>query len=249
MNQIQLFPLGCTEACAYAAKFLYQSGISMVDHPSPEITHLLLDAPSFQSDGTLRGGQQLAPLLRMMPHNVTIIGGNLSNNILSDYKCIDLLKDEEYLAKNAAITAECALQKAAEQMSVTFAHCPILIIGWGRIGKCLSTLLSALHANVTVAARKPSDRAMLRALGFQAIDTSQLPQSLARFRVAFNTVPEKIVTCTAASSYPDCIKIDLASKPGIECGDVIHAKGLPGVCAPESSGRLMAETILRQIKR
>ena len=41
------------------------------------------------------------------------------------------------------------------------------------------------------------------------------------------------------------IKIDLASCPGMDAPDVIWARGLPGKDAPETSGELIARTILR----
>ena len=41
------------------------------------------------------------------------------------------------------------------------------------------------------------------------------------------------------------MKIDLASEKGLGGEDVIWARGLPGIHAPESSGRLIAETCLR----
>jgi dipicolinate synthase subunit A len=78
---------------------------------------------------------------------------------------MDLLKDPHYLAKNAAITAECALKVAAPYLKTTFSESPTLILGWGRIGKCLARLLSARNCPVSVAARKESDRAMLEAFG------------------------------------------------------------------------------------
>ena len=48
-----------------------------------------------------------------------------------------------------------------------------------------------------------------------------------------------------AHCLEDCVKIDLASKPGIEDEDVIIARGLPGIHFPESSGKLIADTLLR----
>ena len=45
------------------------------------------------------------------------------------------------------------------------ADCKVLVIGWGRIGKCLAALLKGLEADVTVVARKETDRAILHALG------------------------------------------------------------------------------------
>jgi hypothetical protein len=43
----------------------------------------------------------------------------------------------------------------------------------------------------------------------------------------------------------DCVKIELASKDGMEGDDIIIARGLPGIHLPESSGELIAETFLR----
>ena len=43
----------------------------------------------------------------------------------------------------------------------------------------------------------------------------------------------------------DCLKIDLASLPGMDGSDVIVARGLPNLEAPESSGHLIAKTVLR----
>ena len=42
--------------------------------------------------------------------------------------------------------------------------------------------------------------------------------------------------------------MDLASKKGIAGNDVIWARGLPGIHAPEESGALIARTILDLLK-
>ena len=44
---------------------------------------------------------------------------------------------------------------------------------------------------------------------------------------------------------PGCVKLELASSPGMEGSDIIQARGLPGKMAPESSGKLIARTVLR----
>ena len=245
MASILIYPMGTTAACGYAAKELKLSGLPLTDHPSPEVTHLLLDVPSFGADGSLRGGGDIHSLLRMLPENCCVIGGNLNHPALAGKQCIDLLKNPMYLAKNAAITAECALQVAYPKMDFLFCGAPCLIIGWGRIGKCLGRLLLALGAKVAIAARKETDRAMAAALGYDFVDMESLPAAFSRYRVIFNTVPELLLNKEQLSLCPDCIKIDLASKPGLEGEDVILARGLPGVYAPESSGKLIAETICK----
>ena len=245
MGNVLVYPAGNTAACGYASAFLEQKGVQLLDHPAPEVTHLLLDVPSFGPDGMLRCGRDLKSVLEMLPGNITVAGGNLKHPSLAGYRTIDLLKDAQYLAVNAAITADCALQVAAPLLTTTFAESPALILGWGRIGKCLGHLLKAIGANVTIAARKEADRAMVRALGFTAVDIGEIPQVLAGFRLIFNTVPEMMLHKEQMKLCRKCVKIDLASKPGMDAEDVVWARGLPGIHAPESSGRLIAETFLR----
>lgn len=247
MKNALMFPVGCTQALEYAGKLLSRKGFSLADHPSPEVTHLLLDVPSFGSDGNLRCGTDPERVLERLPPEITVIGGNLQHPALEGYKTVDLLRDQRYLARNAWITAECALQLAAPRMGSTFRDSPVLVIGWGRIGKCLGKLLQSFGCDVTVAARKEQDRAILEALGYHAVDTVALEVCLPEWRLVFNTVPHPIAAGIAQAG-PDCVWIDLASKKGLEAENVIWARGLPGKYAPESSGKLIAETVMRFYK-
>ena len=248
MSNFLLYPVGSTESCLKAAHYLKNSGVPLIDHPCPEITHILLDIPSFDNQGRLRDGSDLSELLRRLPDSVTVVGGNLKHRSIADYKTMDLLTDPMFLAKNAAITAECALQAAAPYLITTYADTPTLILGWGRIGKCLTRLLSALGASVTVAARNPSDRALLHAFGCQAVDFFRMRDIASRYRLVFNTVPQLPFADDPFSENRNCIKIDLASSPGMDGWDAVTARGLPGKYAPETTGKLVAQTILRNIK-
>jgi len=244
---VQIFPIGTTAAVNYAVQFLQHAGLEIVDHPTPEVTHLLLDIPSFQNDGLLRSGGQVDKILETLPQYITVVGGNLSHPQLDGYKKWDFLHDEEYLAQNAAITADGTLQVAAPLLTTTFAQTPALIIGWGRIGKCLGQMLRAMGCPVTIAARKATDRAMLQALGYRTADPAKL-NALPQYRLLINTAPELILGTKQLSLCKNCVKIDLASKKGLEGENVVWARGLPGIYAPESSGRLIADTFLRKIK-
>lgn len=225
---------------ACAVEELEKRGVCIADAPSVDVTHLLLPVPCKMEAGELRD------ILMQLPKEITVLGGGLDRAELAGYRCVDLLKDERYLAQNAMITAYCALRVAAEHMNVTWQHCPVLILGWGRIGKCLGQLLKDLDADVTIAARKDSDRAVITALDYEAEDIAQLGYILKRYRVIFNTVPHPVLTATQLEHCrKDCIKIELASSPGIVGDGVISARGLPGKLAPESSGKLIARTIMR----
>lgn len=246
MKNYILYAPGNTAACRVARRELIQRGIFIAPEPAQNVSHLLLSVPSFESDGRIRGGGILEHILADLPESVTVIGGNLKHPQLETYPCIDLLRDDGYVAQNAAITADCAIRVASQQLTVVWEGCPVLIVGWGRIGKCLAALLKAMGARVSVACRKESDRAIAQALGYSAENTQRLSRNLCPYRVIFNTVPAPVLDREQLQyCQPGCIKIDLASQPGMIDDDVICARGLPGKMAPESSGILIAKTVIR----
>ena len=241
MGPVLFLTAGHTKALQYAQSLLLQQGFSFTDLPTNAVTHLLLPVPSFDETGAIKGGGDLAKLLAQLPRNVTIIGGNLHHLVLNGYRTIDLLQEPLYLSQNARITAHCAVTLAAGQLEQCLDEVEVLVIGWGRIGKCLAHLLKAIGASVTLAARKETDRATLASLGYTAIDTAQIEPE--RYDLIFNTVPIMLL--------PDCpgnaVKIDLASSPGISGTKVIWARGLPNQHAPESSGRLIARSVISHL--
>lgn len=246
MEKNFIFTAGTGSGSRYACSLLAQLGLPVTDSSNSDIRYVLLDTPAFGPNGQLRGGGAVENVLRSLPRDILICGGNLRHPALDGYETVDFLKDETYLCENAYITAECALDVALPYLTHTIRHCPVLITGWGRIGKCLSRILKNLDAEVTVAARNPKDRAMLHALGYDAIDMDALPLSLPHFRLLYNTVPHPILNREQMSlCREDCVKIELASRNGMEDDEVIIARGLPGLHMPESSGKLIADTFVR----
>ena len=245
LNNLVFYIGADTPALGYARSFLEAQGCTVASLPSSAVTHLILNVPTFAADGRLIGGNDLLELLDKLPQDVTVIGGNLANPILQDYSTQDLLRNESYLAENAAITAECALQVAFGHYNAVLRNTPVLIAGWGRIAKCLAKLLSGLGAAVTITARKEADTAIAGALGYHAVPLERIAPRLADYRIIFNTVPAMVLPEQQAKlCRADCLKIDLASVPGISGTDVITARGLPGKLAPETAGHLIAKTIL-----
>lgn len=231
---------GNTPALSYAAHILQDKGYILADRAATNIHYVLLDIPSFHTDGNLRSGKEIDTLLTFLPRDITICGGNLSCEKLDTYNTIDFLQDERYLAENAWITADCAIRVALQHLTTTLSDSPVLVIGWGRIGKCLAHMLKNLGCDVTVAARKEKDRAMLTALGYRSIDITRIDSQ--QYRLIYNTAPEPVL---GAGRNKRCTMIDLASKRGLSGDGVIWARGLPGMYAPETSGKLIAETFMR----
>lgn len=242
MNQYCFTTVGHSAALDYACKELERSGWVRRN----DANTVLLPVPTFDANGNIKGGGTFADL----PEDCVLIGGNIQDHAATKkYKCIDLLKNPLYLSENASITAYCALCIAMENLPVILQDCPVLVVGWGRIGKCLVRLLRQLGAKVTIAARSEADRALTEALGYAAFDIKDNFFDLSAFRVIFNTVPamvlpkQKLTTCR-----PDCLMIDLASVRGIDRTDTIWARGLPNMDAPESSGKLIAKIVRKELE-
>lgn len=242
MNELIFYCAGSSRALYYAAAFLMEEGAIFLPCPDHTVTHLLLPIPSFEADGSIKGGGDLTEILARLPKTVTVIGGNLKRPELAEYETLDLLEDPWYLARNAGITAHCALELALAKLPITLEKCPVLIVGWGRIGKCLAKLLHGLGACVTVAARKESRRVMIDALGYRSCSMEDIRAE--QYRLIINTVPAMVLPAAPGTA----LKMDLASVPGIGGKDVMQARGLPGKLAPESSGTLIAQTITQWIK-
>lgn len=242
MSDILLYPLGTSAALNHAVTILEKYGSATTQMPLPNVSHILLDIPSFRQ-GVPYG---LSEALANAGEGVTVIGGMLDHPMLTGFQRMDLLLDEAYIAQNSAITADCAIRVAAGLISDTFQNTPTLIFGWGRIGKCLAKLLKNLDCPVTVAARKETDRCMLHALGYQALPIDSIP--LEEFRLLFNTIPAPLPNGIGSAVHPNLTRIELASSPGLTGSDVHIARGLPGKMAPESSGNLIAQRIIHHIK-
>lgn len=227
-----------TEALRHTANYLTELGIHVINQSAPDVTHLLLPVPSFTG-----GDGYLAHVLAELPDGVIISGGNLNSPLLQGYACVDFLQDPYYLAENAAITAGCAVEILHRKLGSSLAGKSAMIIGWGRIGKCLGSLLRKLASDVTITARQPGDLAMIRALGCRSIHTADAANEARRFDIIVNTVPELLIPNIQAK--PDAVLLELASKPGMTGENIINGRGLPGKMAPEKSGKLIAETFIR----
>ena len=100
-----------------------------------------------------------------------------------------------------------------------------------------------MGADVTVCARKAKDRSILAAMGYDTLDFHQV--DLKKYKVIYNTVPTMVFPACPGSA----LKIDLASRLGLGSPDVIWARGLPGKDAPESSGELIAKTLIPLLRK
>ena len=168
----------------------------------------------------------------------------------------DYAEREEFSVLNAIPTAEGALEITLRELPCTINGSSVLITGFGRIAKVLAHILHGMGAEVTVAARKHSDLAWMKAYGYQTIHISTLKEDISRFGVIYNTVPHLIFNRELLSLVKkDCLLVDLASRPGgfdFESAEhlgltCIWALSLPGKAAPQTAGRIIGDTVLNII--
>lgn len=227
-----------SEALRRAGDYLSKMGLVVTRKGAPDVGHILLPVPSFPS-----GDEYIAHILADVPENVIVSGGNLSSLLLKNYATVDFLQDPYYLAENAAITAECVQKILIQKLGSQLQDSKVLIMGWGRIGKCLCHLSEKMHIDVTVAVRKDSDRAMIRALGCHAIPITEAAHNANRYDVVINTIPEMVLP--NINSKENALLLELASTPGMSGENILNCRGLPGKMAPEESGKLIAKTFIR----
>ena len=215
----------------------------------------LLNAPFGETDPTLE------QVFAVLPGTVPVFAGAVRPDarLLALQRGIavtDLLSMEELAVKNAALTAEGAVGVLIRETDCCLLGMEILVIGAGRIGKLLGLRLKALGAQVTVSARRDSDKAWCRSMGLGTADTGELEPILPRFSTAVNTVPSPVLTPDRLRLLPrGAVLLELASKPGgihrqaaRELGlRVIPAPGLPGKTAPKSAAAAIADTIYHNL--
>lgn len=168
-------------------------------------------------------------------------------------KIFDYAEREEFAVMNAVPTAEGAIEIAMKNTPYTIKDSKCLVIGYGRIGKILSSDLSGLGARVCVSARKYSDFAWISARGFDSVSTGNVADTIGEFDLIFNTVPSAILDFRVLSATKsDVLIIDLASRPGgvdFETAKelnrrTIWALSLPGKVAPDTAGKIIKDTLI-----
>lgn len=192
-----------------------------------------------------------------MCNGKTVFTGAIPKNMKEEMeknniKYYDLMEYDDVAILNAIPTAEGAIKIAIEKTETTLSGANILVLGFGRIGKVMCKMLSGIGAKVYCEARKKSDLAQIRAMGYNDIDLKNLDEHLSSFDYVFNTIPYMILDKNRLEKVnKDVCIIDLASSPGGV--DFVAAKelgiqaslelALPTKVAPMSAAKYLKQKI------
>ena len=249
------FVLGTDKRTTYIKDMLNKEG-KVIDDIS-HATFVVLPTP-FSKDGIhITGTDITCKECINMCIGKTIFTGTISNNMKEEMeknsiKYYDLMEYDDVAILNAIPTVEGAIKIAIEKTETTLSGSNCLVLGFGRIGKVLCKTLHGIGARIYCEARKASDLAQIKAMGYNDIDLKNLDKHLSSFEYIFNTIPYLILDKNRLKKVKKnvCI-IDLASSPGGVDFEAAKKLGvtasldlaLPTKVAPLSSAKYLKQKI------
>lgn len=163
-----------------------------------------------------------------------------------------LFNRDDVAIYNSIPTAEGTIMMAIEHTDYTIHSSRVIVVGFGRVGNTVANKFSALGAKVSVSAKSIMDLARITEMGLTAIPIQDLHHYTNECDLLINTVPAQVINKDSIQQLPShSFIIDLASKPGgtdFNYADqrgikAILARSLPGIVAPKTSGKIMADVI------
>lgn len=164
--------------------------------------------------------------------------------------------DDPLAVLHAVPTAEGAVKVAIENTDETILGLPTLCLGLGRVGMSVVQAFLGLGANVTLAARNPSQLARAWAMGTTAVHLRELPRVLGQFPLVVSSSSGLVLTRELLErTLKDVVIIDLCSPPGsvdFPAAEtlgrkVIWARGQAGT-APKRTGYNEWQVIMRMVR-
>lgn len=169
---------------------------------------------------------------------------------------VQLLDRDDVAIYNSIPTVEGALMMTIKNTDMTIHGSRVVVLGLGRVGITLARTFHALGAHVCVGARQSAHLARIHEMGMVAFHIQDIKQNVQDCDVLLNTIPDQVVTAEVIAQMPThAYIIDLASKPGgvdfrfAERRGIkaTLAPGLPGIVAPKTAGKIMANVITQLI--
>ena len=238
--------------------------IAMEDVPLSIIDSILLPIPGIQEDGVVESNFTekevilTKEVMKQTREDCTLYSGIITPFLhdlskRTNRKIVALFARNDVAILNSIPTAEGVLMLAIQHTDITVHQSQVTVLGFGRVGKTVARLFSAVGANVSVFARKAEDIARIIEMGLMPISHSDFEKTINNQDIIINTVPSLIITSSLIREMSShALIIDLASKPGGTDFDsakrnhiqTIWALGLPAKVAPKTSGSIIATTLL-----
>ena len=217
-------------------------------------TLVLLPIPTTKDKKTVCGTDiPLRAAFERCAPGVLVVGYSLPEDFCKECfargaRVYDAAEDEDFLVRNADITAEGALGRLLTSFPCALRDMRIGIIGYGRIGRRLSELILSLYGKIVVYTRSHKTR---MELGESGIETRLFYEDcdFSGIDILMNTAPTRIVSEEGAERFPRGLTVfELASGDNFPDGiGAVRLASLPEKMYPETAGAIYAEFIERQL--
>ncbi|ELK44794.1 dipicolinic acid synthetase subunit A [Halobacillus sp. ACCC02827] len=200
--------------------------------------------------------------LKRTPEHCQIFTG-ITNTYLTNLasragrKLVPLMDRDDVAIYNSIPTVEGTLMLVIQHTDFTIHGSKVIVFGLGRVGVGLARTFHHLGADVSVGVRTPESAARVYEMGLKPIDMNDITDKDMGCDILLNTVPHPVVDAAIIKQLPShALILDLASKPGgtdFKYADkrgikALLAPGLPGIVAPKTAGRIIADVVQRLLE-
>ena len=170
----------------------------------------------------------------------------------ADREVVSLMARDDVAIYNAVPTTEGVLLLAIQNTDITIHDAKVIVLGLGRCGLGLARVLDLLGAHVSVGVRSDEQLARAFEMGLETFHLRELEQKVEDVDICVNTIPHLVLIPSVIAKMPlRALIIDIASKPGgtdFRYADkrgvkAILAPGLPGIVAPKTAGKILANVL------
>ncbi|WZY01609.1 dipicolinic acid synthetase subunit A [Bacillus sp. FSL W7-1360] len=243
--------------------FIGASKQTMTEIDWGTVDAVLLPVGGMASDGTISsifsdkplklGARQLNETSDQCPIYTGITSKRL-DKLANDTSCkvVVLMNRDDVAIYNSIPTAEGAVMLSIQHTDYTIHHANVAVLGFGRVGMTVARTFHALGAHVKVGARDGAHLARATEMGLETFPMQQVKEALCDIDIVINTIPAKVVTARVLAEMPQhAFVLDLASRPGgVDFSyaekrglKAMLAPGLPGMVAPKTAGKILANVI------
>lgn len=200
-------------------------------------------------------------MLMNTPEHCVIYSG-ISNTYLdtcvkkANRKLVNLFERDDVAIYNSIPTVEGTIMMVIQNTDTTIHSSNTIVLGFGRTGMSVARAFAALGAKVRVGTVRSEDMARITEMGLTPFHLKELNNVVSDADVIINTIPAPILKANVISKMPlNTFIIDIASKPGgtdfrfaKKRGiNALLAPGLPGIVAPKTAGKIIANVLIQQL--
>jgi dipicolinate synthase subunit A len=237
------------------------------DLPLTEMDAVILPVPGTNLEGrvdTVFSNEEVfitEETVKKTPPHCTFYSG-ISNDYLNgimknaNRRLIQLFERDDVAIYNSIPTVEGAIMMAIQHTDFTIHGSQVAVLGLGRVGMSTARGFQALGAKVKVGARKSEDLARITEMAMAPFHINELANNMIDVDIVINTIPHQVLTASVLAKMPvHTLVIDLASKPGGTDFRYAEKRGikallapsLPGIVAPKTAGKILANALSKLI--